>query len=143
MLIGFQTDIHKSNYENIEKRISELIGEINFFDGPSSSGNIAIDAIVNYKSSIASKKNISVFANMIIPENLQVDSVSICQILGNALDNAIEATEMLDDSRDRIIQVYIGYDQEVLFFKISNPFCGRIVINTIRKNRFDKTAAQC
>jgi len=79
---------------------------------------------------IASKKNISIFADMIIPENLQVDSVPICQILGNALDNAIEATEMLDDSRDRIIQVYISYDQEVLFFKISNPFCGRIIINT-------------
>ncbi len=55
-----------------------------------------------------------------------MDSSNICLLLGNALDNAVEAAEQVPDVSKRVIQVRIDYRQEALFLEIVNPYCGEI-----------------
>ena len=126
LLIGIKSDIHMNDFESVEKRISDLLGEICVFDGPAQSGNIPIDAIINYKWSQASKHKIHFSLDLIIPESLDFDSSSLCRIIGNALDNAIEATETVADEIKRIISIHISYSQGALFIQVKNPYSGAV-----------------
>jgi len=126
LLIGVKADIQMNRPENVEKRISELLGEISAFDGPARSGNLAIDSIINFKSNAARSRQIYFAFELKIPENLTLDSIILCQILGNALDNAVEATENVEDASKRMVQIYMSYLHETLFLQIVNPFEGEI-----------------
>jgi len=65
-----------------------------------------------------------------IPKTLQLDSTVICQVLGNALDNAIEAAQKVDDVSERTIHIYMSYKQETLFLQMVNPYTGEIVTDS-------------
>lgn len=84
-----------------------------------STGNAALDAIINTKKNIAKNKNIKFIINIQIPENIFVDAIDICMIFGNALDNCIEACEKVKET-ERWISVSIVYDDDSLIAKISN-----------------------
>ena len=51
----------------------------------------------------------------------------ICIILGNCLDNSIEAVSIIDDMRPKIINIGLIYRKNNLIFSITNPFVGTIV----------------
>lgn len=127
LLIGVKSDIHMSDFESVEKRISELLGDICIFDGPAQSGNIPIDAIINYKWNQASRHNIHFSLDLIIPEVLDFDSTSLCRIIGNALDNAIEATKAVAGEFERTISIHISYIQGALFIQVKNPHTGAVI----------------
>jgi signal transduction histidine kinase len=129
LLIGIKVDITENRLKNAEKRISEFLGEINALDGPAQSGNLIIDSIINFKYSTAQYQHIYFSLELNIPRNLTLDSVSVCQIIGNALDNAIEATRKIENIAKRIIQIHMSYVQESLFLQIINPYEGDIIID--------------
>ncbi len=82
-------------------------------------GNITLDAILNTKRSIAISKGIIFRAQLQIPENLFIDPIDICIIFGNALDNAIEACEQVEN-REKRIYIAMTYAQDALVCKIVN-----------------------
>ena len=81
-------------------------------------GNTAFDAIISTKKALAESKNIKFDLQIQIPEKLQVDAIDLCVIFGNALDNAIEACEKLENHR--MINVSAIYDDCQLICKITN-----------------------
>ena len=127
LLIGVKADIQMNKPHNVEKRIDELLGNIDSFNGSAQSGNLAIDSIINFKADVARKRKIYFSVELAIPKNIDVDSIIICQILGNALDNAIESTEKVADHSKRIVQVYMSYLHESLFLRIINSYEGEVV----------------
>jgi len=129
LLIGFQTGIQSQDSAGVQNSIKRLLGEIDAFNGPANSGNIVIDSIINYKANIARKSQIFFSMDLHIPEMLSLDSIAICQIMGSALDNAIEATEKIENVTDRVIQISASYKQDALFIHISNPYLGDIITN--------------
>lgn len=54
-------------------------------------GNVMIDAILNSKISLIKSKGIEVSAKAIVPPELIVSEIDLCTIIGNLLDNAMEA----------------------------------------------------
>ena len=59
------------------------------------SGNTAIDSILNYKILEAEQHTIAFDLEIQIPEQLPVSPKDMSVILGNAIDNAIEAAKRL------------------------------------------------
>ncbi len=84
-------------------------------------GNDAIDAILNQKKSEGVKKNIDMDMKVSIPEDLNVKPLDLCTILGNALDNSIEANEKIEEKNRRNIDLKINPYKDYLFIEISNP----------------------
>lgn len=82
-------------------------------------GNVMIDAILNSKLSLARSKKIAVNAKAMVPKDIATSEVDLCVILGNLLDNAIEACEKLDEA-SRFIRVYVGTHKEMLYVSVSN-----------------------
>lgn len=87
--------------------------------GVRETGNIVIDTIISAKKSAAEQKNIRFESSIAIPENLDINASDICVVLGNALDNAIEACEKLDG--EKYIRFNLVYSSGTLMCEIANP----------------------
>ena len=86
-------------------------------------GNIMTDAILNSKISLAMSKNISVDATATVPKDLRMQNIDLCVILGNLLDNAIEACQTITGS-EAWIRIYIGMHKEMFYIYVSNSTTG-------------------
>jgi len=83
------------------------------------SGNVMVDAILNSKLSLAASKQIDVNAKAAVPKELKISEIDLCVIIGNLLDNAMEACMKLP-SEARFIRFYIGRHKEMLYISVSN-----------------------
>jgi len=87
--------------------LEHLEEDLDSIDIAIQTGNVALDAILSSKVSIASKRRIQVNYTAKVPDKLQVSDVHLCAIIGNLLDNAVEACESVEEDK-RFIRIYIG-----------------------------------
>lgn len=85
-------------------------------------GNVAIDAMVNYKGKIMNEEHITLYTHIEVPDKMHINDSDICVILGNAMDNAIEAVKSIPNVDERIIQLEMFFRKGALMIKICNPF---------------------
>ena len=84
-------------------------------------GNTLIDTLINYKCAIALKYGIDVIADVLVPETIsKVDCSDLSIILGNLIDNAIEAASECMDKKK--IDISIGIRRGELVINISNTY---------------------
>lgn len=95
----------------------------------SRSGNIVVDSLINYKYSMAKELGIDFNANVFIPTELPFKNENIVIILGNLLENAIEACVKVD-SNNRYIGLEMGYEKNMLRICIKNSCVGEIKKNS-------------
>lgn len=87
-------------------------------------GNVMVDAILNSKISLLKSRGISVNAKAIVPSELPVSEVDLCTVIGNLLDNAMEAVLHQSENDDRFIRVFIGILKEQLYISVYNSTYG-------------------
>lgn len=116
----------RKKYNKIIRFVYELIDE-NSIDllGVARSGNSVVDSIINYKYSIAQKKEIFFEIDLSIPIKWQFRGSDICVILGNAIDNAIEAAEKVIQCK-KYIKLAMRYIQNNLSIVIINSYDGNL-----------------
>ncbi len=103
--------------DNLEKDLDSI-------DIAIRTGNVGLDAILSSKVSIARKNNIEVNCTAKVPQDLKVSDVHLCAIVGNLLDNAIEACEKITEgTAPRFIRIYIGLFKSQLYISVSNATC--------------------
>lgn len=111
-----------------EKKEAEMLIQEMLNDGISNrtsevsrSGNIVVDSLVNYKHDLAEKEGIMFEANVFIPVSLPFQSGHLAVILGNLLDNALEACRGIPEGQ-RYIKLDISYVKEMLQICIRNSY---------------------
>lgn len=127
-LICIKEYVERKNWECANKYIDELLkGEKYLGNGAViKTGNIVVDAILNYKKSIMQQLGIEMSTHIEIPCELKFNDADVSVIIGNCLDNAIEATAKLEDVNKKNIAVELICRKNNLMFKISNPYSGNI-----------------
>ena len=83
-------------------------------------GNPALDATLSAKKTLAEEQGIHFSTKLNLEENLPIAPEDICTIFGNALDNAIEACQRLDENQQKSIDISLVQLDTVLLCKISN-----------------------
>ena len=83
------------------------------------SGNVNLDAILNSKISLALKHGIEVEYKATCPEQLSVSDIDLCALIGNLIDNAVEACEAMGEGK-QFIRLYIGIMKQQLYISITN-----------------------
>lgn len=83
------------------------------------SGNAVMDALLNHKYFLASKYHIEMKIQILVPSELPQSPADLCIIIGNLLDNAIEAAKI---TRERKIEVVVKYEHKKLYINIINPY---------------------
>lgn len=103
--------------DNLEKDLDSI-------DIAIRTGNVGLDAILSSKVSIARKNNIDVNCTAKVPEDMKISDVHLCAIVGNLMDNAIEACEKIPaGTSPRFIRIYIGLFKSQLYISVSNATC--------------------
>ncbi len=118
--------LEQGNYELLGNYLNELNKDLTTVDTVLKTGNVMVDAILNSKISLAQSKNIKVDATAAVPEKIRVSDTDICVIIGNLLDNAIEACCKFEDEDKRFIRIYIGLLKQQLYISVSNSVGGEI-----------------
>jgi two-component system sensor histidine kinase AgrC len=118
--------ISLNQFAEMKNYLDKLDTDLASVDTVLKTGNIMMDAILNSKISLAMSKNIRINAKAIVPDQLAVSEIDLCVIIGNLLDNAMEACLKLPNESDRFIRVYIGKLKEQLYISVSNSMAGEV-----------------
>lgn len=112
--------------EELLAYIQQLNNELNQVDAIIQTGNTMIDALVNTKLARAEEAGVELYATAIAPSKLAVDNMDLAIILGNLLNNAIEATGSAAADRsgsaekERFIRLYLAPMQDNLYISVTN-----------------------
>ena len=98
--------------------IEELDGKLMRVDTLLKTGNVSMDAILSAKIAQAKAEDIDVTVKACVPEGLTVTDVELSIVIGNLLDNAIEAC--LEITEGRFIRIYISMKGNMLYFSMLN-----------------------
>lgn len=118
--------VHAANgeYDEIAKYLDLLDDDLTNVETVIKTGNRMADAILNSKLSLAAEKQITVKAEAKIPVSLTVSELDLCVIIGNLLDNAIDACMELP-APDRLIRIYMEMKGNYLYLALTNTAGGK------------------
>ena len=120
-LVSILAYAENRDYEKIIAFVNEILGTGGMVTTDiSHSGNIVIDSLISYWFMTAKQKNIEFSVDICVPMMMPFKGADICLILGNLLENAVEAAQKVDGKR--YIKVKIKYDKSNLLVFVSNSY---------------------
>lgn len=127
-LIALKNEIQYENKDAVLQNIDRIIQNCQFGEAISDTGNKCIDALINVKYTTAKEKGIDFILKIFIPEELPINQCDMGIVLGNILDNAIEATEKCNSSAKKI-EIIMGIKKEALVLVVKYPLAGSLKRN--------------
>lgn len=116
---------HIHDPDRREEVIDSLQSAVMIYDAMLETGNEILDTVLTEKSLICAQREIALSC-MADGERLAfLDPVDLYTLVGNALDNAIEATELLPPE-ERSIRLRVQEKAGLVFFQIENPYPGTL-----------------
>nr|WP_325296142.1 ATP-binding protein [uncultured Oscillibacter sp.] len=87
-------------------------------------GDETADYLINSKAAAAEADGIRFQVQVEFPRRTNIRSVDLCAILGNLLDNAIEAARQVENPERRTVALTIRRIHQMLVIKVENSFAG-------------------
>ena len=116
---NMKIQLSEGNYDKLSEYLRELADDLDTVDTVIKTGNVMADAILNSKLGVAEKLNVRLNVKANIPEKLPMSDVELCSVLGNMLDNAVEACNSLPEA-ERFMRIYIGRLKGQLYLSVQN-----------------------
>ncbi len=104
--------------ERAREYVLELDEKLMNVDTLLKTGNVSLDAILSAKLAQAKSENITVTVKANVPDGLTVSDLELSIIVGNLLDNAIEACRGAEG--ERFIRLFLGMKGKMLYFSMLN-----------------------
>lgn len=90
-------------------------------------GDETIDYLINSKAARAKADRIDMQAHVEFPRHTDIQSADLCAILGNLLDNALEAAGKVPEPEKRLIRLTIRRINQLLIIKVENTFAAPLI----------------
>jgi sensor histidine kinase regulating citrate/malate metabolism len=113
--------INRNDIENARECISQAA---ELFDGLGNVvdvGNTIVSAVLNASIQKARRMNIKTDLDIRVRPDLDISAADLSVIIGNTVDNAIEACRVLEEDQRRI-SIQLIQKAVLLYYKISNPY---------------------
>lgn len=131
-ILGFakQTEDHKTQ-EYVESLLEVSYRDVRLCN----SGNDIIDAVINCSAVDAARSHIDFHYKVELSSTLsQVSPIDLCAVLGNQVENALDACKKIPEGQNRFVQVSICQNKNFVVIQVTNsayrnPFTtdGRLV----------------
>lgn len=106
--------------------LDKIENDIKSFELQNKTGNAVLDTILTGKSLYCYKHGITM-TSVADGKLLDfMDVVDICNIFGNALDNAIESVMSIEDKEKRLIHITVSQVNDFVMIRIENYFEGEL-----------------
>lgn len=112
-----------AQYEEAAKYLDRLEEDLANVDMVLRTGNVMADAILNSKLTLMQERNIEVDATVKVPGNLPISDIDLSVLIGNLMDNAMEACTKVPE-KDRFIHIYIDVMKQQLYISVTNSMLG-------------------
>jgi len=107
---------------DVQKIETHIEAELGAFDHIIHTGNLSIDAVINYyKQRIDEVLGIKLNTNIWVPPDMAIDASFIVLALGNALENAMEACEHVAPA-ERYMRLEANTVEDKLLVIVENPY---------------------
>jgi len=118
-LSGLKSEMMSNNHKNALNAVNEQLDILNF---PifTESKNGFIGAIINSKAEEAKKDNIEIDFSYRNLKLINIPSIDLSIILGNLLDNAIEASQKIESIDQRKIRISVTVHNNHVFINTEN-----------------------
>lgn len=114
-----------SQYRQASDYLDGLEADLSTVDTVLKTGYVMVDAILNSKLSLIQEKKIPVDATALVPETISISGIDLAVLIGNLLDNAMEACMKLPEEKDRFIRIYIDIIKKQLYISVTNSMKGK------------------
>ena len=108
------------DYANAKDCIDQVTGLFEKTGTVVDVGNTVVSAVLNHSVQKARRQNIDVDMDIRVKPELHISAADLSVIIGNTLDNAIEAVTSMEAER-RKISIQLIQKNDLLFYEISNP----------------------
>jgi len=117
----------KKNSAAAENYLGQLCKNYDDIAIPKVCSNQFADALISHYLKAAQEQGVTVNTNLHLPYNLGIDDQDLCVILGNCLENAVEACSKIPQDQVRYIDIKTTIAKNHLVIKIANSFCGSVI----------------
>lgn len=124
-LISILGYINECKYDSVKDKITSLYNDVTDSKQAFTCANPCLSAILNSKFEIAYRLNVKVNSYICIPNTINIDNIDLCIIIGNALDNALEACEKMEMNQQKYIVIKISYSEEYISIYIENSLSSK------------------
>jgi len=120
-LLYIRTCIQEDELQEAIQHLNKTLDNINVTYQRVTTGNLIIDALVSnaidiaYNNCIAMKYNIHVIA-----ADITIDGYDLCIVIGNVLDNAIEAAQLIPENEGKFIHLQLYTTNDTLVIHVVN-----------------------
>jgi len=123
--------LEKGNLEKSKTYLSGLHEQIENKELPNFCGNVVINSLVSDYAGKCKELNIDFNVSILIPEGFNVPNYEMCIVLGNLLENAVEACQKLEPltGNSRQIKLVLKPKGEQLMLMVRNTFDGEVVLD--------------
>ncbi|WP_019637693.1 sensor histidine kinase [Paenibacillus fonticola] len=129
VLMGMLSQGDTAGAEKYLQNSIQKIEHIDYFF----TNNYVLNYLLNEKKSIAESIGITLNVKSLLPEKINLDHDILAVVLGNLIDNSLNAVGRLSDSKEKEISLLIKQFDNNLLIEISNVF--DLVELKTRKNR--------
>lgn len=111
--------------ENNSKEALDVLDQVqtlmNSVEGVVDVNNSVVSVILNEYIIAAREINVKISLDVQIPSELFVTAADLYVLIGNTIDNALDACSELDEN-ERRLDLHLRLHNEILFYQISNPY---------------------
>lgn len=136
-LIGVLSDLKHNNYEELEQSIEKECYKLNMISQAENNLNI-IDRIIDSKAAQAREHHIKINYTSSNLNTIQISTIDLALIIGNAIDNAMEAVTKLKDDSEKEISVFIKCRQNHVVIIVKNKVLENIDTKNLSTTKQDQ-----
>ncbi|MEW9077862.1 GHKL domain-containing protein [Terrisporobacter glycolicus] len=126
---------------NVDEYINSINNEIKDFENIYNTGNVILDVILSEKSKLCNMKNIDFLCNIDFSKCDFLHMMDVSSIFSNLLDNAIEACDKMENSKNKkYISIRGTIVKSYYIIKCENSKANKVIIknNKIISSKKDK-----
>lgn len=109
-----------SQWDKMGSYLTQMMEAGDMKEGEELTGNKAVDALLYQKSRQAKAEGIIWESDVHLPADCPIDEFDLCVLIGNMLDNAIEACERLGEGEVKFIKMQSGMVKKCLLLEVKN-----------------------
>ena len=133
--IGIAAELKAGNVDTALDKLCDIYGENSLLKDDSGS---SIEFILKTKAEKAAAVGVKIIWECVNIQNIKISDVDLAIILGNALDNAVEAVEKIEGKGT--VEALVVSRNNLLVIKIKNPVKENVDTNNLSSTKSDNNA---
>lgn len=120
-ILAMQAVAEKGDTEEAKRIVQQATDAFDDAKNISAVGNPVVDAVFNKYLRAAQEQQTKITLDVTIPEVLPISPIDLSIVIGNTLDNALDACLALP-AEQRLIQICLRKQNRILFYRVDNPY---------------------